>query len=367
MKSHKTIFVNPVPRQSVQGRDKQTYNVLTGNSLSKSQMNKTKEFGVGSEYSFLIDFNRNKLVTGLDQTISNPFFEVDSNVIKTTYNLSSNWTKERLEEISSSEDLKKQTYFEILDDVVEGFYTSEVGDNMFKTRNLDTAKPSSFLEQFKIILYDRPNPFKDDTPRGRLAIQLIQNSPLIAKDRNSYNSAYHHFYISEENESERETKKKQQLIKTATYHLHKLEIETPEYIEKIARIMKFKDGRPIVKGNVKPLVLNNTLSNFILSNSPQRAYNMNQFIKAVKLLDSVDGIKSLDVKYLIQRAINTNIIGVRDGYYIWHSQISDPNVYKFKDKNKLFSFLFKEFETYNEESDHTNWYGILLNELKPKI
>ena len=123
MKSHKTVYVNPVPRPSVQGRDKQVYSfsLKTGQVVQTRSMQKTKEFGVGSEYQFLINFDKNRLDTGLDETIENPFCESTEDSLRTELSLSAHWSKERLENIIAGKQLKKQTYYELLSDVKEGF------------------------------------------------------------------------------------------------------------------------------------------------------------------------------------------------------------------------------------------------------
>lgn len=370
MKSHKIVYVNPVPRQSAQGRDKQVYSfsLSSGQLVNTVPMKKTKEFGVGSEYQFLIDYKRNKLVTGLDVMMINPFVDYTEEQLRSEFSLSAHWSKERLNDIISAAELKKQTYFEIVADVKEGFYDSDVKATIFSHKDIKTMPEPSFLQKFKIILYDRPNVFTTETPRGMLAIQLIENLPNVAKNKSIVNSAFHDFYISEENEAEVEIMKKQKIVKKATFHLYKLGEEyTPYQKLMVASLLKTKDGRELVKGEINTTAITNALDSYILNDSVYQLQNINEFMKVVSLLDTPEGMDALHIKYLIQQALNTNVMTVRDGFYIWHSKVGTPNVYKFTDYNKLFSLLKKEYDVYNsDEKEVTNWYGDLLQEVRSK-
>lgn len=370
MKSHKTVYVNPVPRPSVQGRDKQVYSfsLNTGQVVQTRSMGKTKEFGIGSEFQFLINFDKNRLDTGLDETIENPFSDSNEESLRAELSLSSHWSKERLENIIAAKQLKKQTYFELLADVQEGFYTSEIGATIFNTRDLKKAPEPYFLQKFKIILYDRPNKFTSETPRGRLAIQLLTRLQNVAKDKLSINSAFHDFYISEENEAEMEKLAKQDKINEGIYHLYKMKEEFTDYQKyKLAVLMKTKDGKVLVKGDVNSLSVNTALNNYVTFPDPQQLHNINNFLEVVKLMDSAKGQEAVHIKYLIQQAVNANIISIRDGFYIWNSKASTPNMYKFTDFKKLYSLMKSEYVIYNpEDTEHTNWYGELLEEVKNK-
>jgi len=370
MKSHKTVYINPVTRQSVQGRDKQVYSftLSTGQVVQTRSMDKTKEFGVGSEYQFLIDFNSNKLNTGLDSLTINPFYEYEVEALRNELSLSSHWSTERLGEIIAAKQLKKQTYFELLANVKEGFYTSEAGATIFTFRDLKNAPEPTFLQKFKIVLYDGPNKFTTETPRGRLAIQLIKTLPNIAKNRLAVNSAYHDFYISEENEAEMEKQAKQEVVNKGIYNLYKLKQEYTDYQRYlVAVLLKSKDGKNLVKGDVNATTITTALNNYVTYPGSNQLRNIQEFLEVVELLEDAKGVETLHIKYLIQQAINTNVMSVRDGYYVWHSKSEAPNVYKFTDYKKLFSLIKKEYELHNPEDETvTNWYGILLAEVRSK-
>lgn len=366
MKNYTTLFVNPVIRSSAQNRHKQQFTLsLTTGQLIQKPMNKTKEFGVGSEYTFKLDMSRGRLVTGLDVMIENPFKGLDISELRSSYSLSSHWSNERLEQIVKSNEIKKQTKFEILDDVKEGTYTSEVKHTIFNSKGLKD-NPTTFLQDFKIILYDKPNRFTSETPRGRMAIQLIkQRNDIIAENTTVVNTSVHQFYISEENEQEERLAKKREKIESANYHLYKLKREYKDiHRYMIASLCTDNNGKVIIKGDVNDISVRNALSLYI-DNSRYQMENIKKFEKLVDMLEGDEDAQSkLYIKYLIQQAINSNIISPADGSYIWHSKKEHPNVYTFTTKEKLENVLLTEYFKYDKDLDVTNWFGELKTELE---
>lgn len=366
-----TIFVNPVPRISAQGRDKQVYTVQTntGELIPSQPMHKTKEFGANDILQFQYDHNTNRLVTGLDVTVENPFYERSVEDVIQEYQLSSRW-QTIIGDLVKQKKILKQTLFEISDAVEPGFYSSEIkGGTMLKhgfgSRNEDV----NFLQSFKIILYDRPNRFTDETPRGRISIQLLKTNQKVAQSLNEVNSAVHSWYISEENEAEIERNKKRSIINKSIYHTHKLQNEeTPFLNYQVAILCKDRNGDPIIKGEVAESTVIDALNSYVSNESAHQMSNIEKFESVYGLLQTREGIDKFNVMYLVQQAINTRVVVVSDGYYVWNSKVSSGNnVSKFTDYDKLVSFLIKEKSTYNpEDKDVTNWYGELLDEVKLK-
>jgi hypothetical protein len=233
---------------------------------------------------------------------------------------------------------------------------------------LKKAEEPSFLQKFKIVLYDRPNKFTTETPRGRMAIQLISRLNTIAKSKQLVNSAFHNYYVSEENEAEKEKLKKQDYINDAIYHLYGMKKENTDYQNyMVAILMKHSDGKVLLKGKVNSDTVRRKLNTFVTGDSPQQLQNIKRFMDVSKLLKTSEGMETLHIKYLIQQAINSNVMSVRDGYYVWHSRQGEENVYKFTNYKTLYSLIKKEFEVYNEnEKEITNWYGELVKEVKGK-
>lgn len=371
-----TLFVNPIPgRVSGQGRHKQMFTVQTntGESIPVAGMNKFKEFGTGHTYDFQYNATTNKLNTGLDKLIPNPYKGLEPIEIIENYGLNQDVWLKNLEAIVKQEQIKLQTHYEIMDNVSYNYYTNEMAGNQTflnstNIKDKDIAMPN-FLQRFSIVLYDQPNRFTDETTRGRLAIALIKNHTKIAKNRNLLNSALHEWYISEENEAVMEKMKKREIVEKALFDWYKLKTEAIPYrVNQVASLLTNKDNQPILKGRMSDIKVKESVSDYLGESSSQMD-NIVKFTKVNDLASTKEGLKRLTVMYLIQQAINTNVIGVRDGFYIWHSKSGTPNMHKHQDLDKFINLLLQEYSTYNPKDTDlsvTNWYRDLLNEVKDK-
>jgi len=91
MKSHTVLFVSPVARSASQGRDKQSFTIInpkTGQSTPTKNMGKTREIGTSVTLKFPLDVYQNKYVTGLDELIPNPIYNMSEEDVLSTYSLS---------------------------------------------------------------------------------------------------------------------------------------------------------------------------------------------------------------------------------------------------------------------------------------
>lgn len=373
MKNQNTVlYVNPVPRISVQGRDKQNYMIIdprTGDVRSSGQMNKSKEFTTTEEFSFPYNPDTGRLETGLDVSIRSPFKDADPQRLMTQYALPSDWAK-LLPEIVVKDKISKQVYYEIIGGVEPDFYTSRVPYTIFNMPHNVADIKTTYLQEFKMILYGRPNRFEDDggkkTARQRLSMLLCKVHPKIANSKAEANSAYHSWYISEENEAEREVNAKRNLLNKAAYHMYKLQNEFDNYRNfQVAILLKDEADVPIITNRVSPAKVEAALNGYI-DDKHHQAENCESFLEVMELLDTPDGLMKFEVRFLVQQAINTNVIAVRDGYYVWHSKAGEPNVFKHSHYEKLLELLITEMQAYNPEEDVTNWYGELLKEVKSK-
>lgn len=365
-----TIFVNPIARISAQGRHKQMFVVqqTTGEFIPTTGMGKNKEFDVPSEYSFRLNTSTNKLITGLDKMIENPFKGLEPSAILEEYGLSQDWLK-HLEQIVKQDQIKLQTRYEILDNVGYNFYTSDVAFNMFSSNwksNLD--KPKNFLESFKIILYDRPNMFSDDTPRGRLSIALIKTHPKIAKTKVEGNTAVHDWYISEENEAQMEKAKKRSIIQDAIKVWGNFaDSATPYLIYQLASLLKAHDGSQIVRGKMNDITVRERVSDYIFESTSSQLENIEKFKKVISMLSDKDDKQRFQAMYLIQQAVNTGVVGIRDGFYIWHSKSALDNIYKHTSYDAFVSTIQREYANYNpKDTEIANWYKDLFIEVENK-
>ena len=363
------MFVNPVKRVSAQGRHKQVYSYINsaGQLIPVKGMDKTKEFGVELQLSFPYDeFNR-KLITSLEGLVFNPLKGEDPKAVLSRYNLGPSWNS-IIETLVTSDKIKEQHLYEIWAGVDYDTYTSNVKYSLFnKPFGLKDYPEPTFLQTFYVTLYPKPNRFTDETPRGRLAMKLLKLHRKVANSLNEVNTAIHDYYISEENESEKIQNQKDKIIDEAVYNLFKLKREYNRYqIYKVASILTTNYGQPIINGTVSDEVIERELNKYIKDSKEHQFDNIDKFMNLINLSETVEGSEKIHIMYFIQQALNNNVIAIRDGYYVWHSQVSVPNMYKFSDYEKLVNRLLEEYRTYNEETDVTNYYGILKKELLAK-
>lgn len=349
-----TMFVNPVERISVQGRHEQMYINSTGDM---KPMKRTMANDTYKKYHFPLDSNTGKLRTGLDETISNPYFGRNPKELA----VGSNW-REKIKDIVEKREITKQTYFEILDNREEGFYNSDAMS--FSLRKRGPNDKQTFLQGFSIILYDRPNPFSDDTPRGRLAQQLVKIHGRIAPSKAEANPGRHHFYISEENEAAVERTRKQDIINDAITDLTIMRRNHTTY-RNYQMVILLKEA----KGEVAEVTIKDILNKYISEKSIHQMDNIDKFNRYHNLLNGGrEGVEKYDIMYLIQQAINTNVMSIREGHYVWHSKSGIPNVYKISTNlEKVVNFFLAEYGKYDEADENAdNWYKELLTEVKNK-
>jgi hypothetical protein len=370
MKNHTILFVSPVPRVATQGRDKQTFTIIdpkTRQTTVTKAMNKTREIGTSVTLKFPLDVLQNRYVTGLDELIPNPFLGMEVEEVLSAHGLNPKW-QELLPKLVGQTKISRQSYFEILDNVDPDHYTSLAkGGTMlnFMPSQL-LKKEATFIERYSIELFDRPNRFVDDTPRQRMAIQLIKNHNRIANDKLSANPVEHLFYISEENEAEMERMRKDDIIDAAIARKVDLQNKAGDFVNyKVASLLTTYQDKPIVKGVMPQDGVKQAINNYLRDKSHQMG-NIEKFNNIMELLTTAEGKQQFEIKYLIQQGMNSNVLDTRDGYLIWNSRSSDKNVYKWTDTNKFVSFLVNEMIIFDPTSDITNWYNELFKEVKNK-
>lgn len=365
--SIKTLWVNPVERISLQGRHKQVYTINTGSGIMPTvSMHKSKELNTTAEYAFPVNYQTNKLQTGLNVMIDNPLYGMSPEEVFDQYEIGPKW-QNLIPDIVKSNNIKKQTWLEIKHSVDPDYYTDRIGYTMSNMPSdmKEWGKDKTYLQSLKLILYPRPNSFSSETPRQELLMHMIEVLPYIAKTKNEANSAFHDWYISEENEAEIEKAKKADIIEKATYNLYRLKHEAGPYrTYQVAILLRDANAREIVKGELKTENVNNILNSFILTSGVHQMDNINKFMKLVEMQDSIDSVEKFEIMYLFQQALNVNIVGERDNVFVWHNKAGHPNVYELGSNfDKIVNFFLKEYREFNPDSELTNWY----NELKKDV
>jgi hypothetical protein len=374
MKNHITLFVSPVPRIATQGRDRQVFTVIdpkTRELKTTKSMNKTRETGTSVTLKFPLDVYSGRYVTGLDELVPNPIYQMDPENVFSTYNLSPKWL-EIIDKVVKQSQISRQTYFEILDNVDPDYYTSLAKNgtmlNFQPSQLLSKDREPSFIERFSVEFFDRPNRFVDDTPRQRMAIQLCKVHNKIAKSKNESNPVEHWFYISEENEAEMEKMRKQDIIDLSIAEKVKLFTESSEFMAyKVGSLLTTRQDHPIVKGNTTKDGVKQAINNY-LNDRTYQMENIDKFNGITELLKSPEGRLKFEVKYLVQQGLNTRVLDNRDGYLIWNSRSAEKNIYKWTDYEKFISFLVSEMLVFDPQVENpvTNWYNELYKEVKAK-
>ena len=335
--------------------------------ITTKAMNQTRATGTEARYMFQPSYNKGKYNTGLDERIANPFEKQEVEYLMDQYGLLPEW-RDELKKIIQFPTITKQVYYEILHQRPINFYRTDFNfeNSIFKfQKNKSNLKEQSFIDTFNIVLYDRPNRFTDETPRGALAIQLIKNHSKIAASKQLVNPIEHAYYISEENEAEMEKMRKQDLLDDATEAKLNLQRRSTEYKNyQVATLCQTIERKPIVKGVATKDQVKIALNNFIGDGKDQMR-NIEKFLDIVELLKSPETKPEFEVRYLVGQAFEHSVLQRRDGYVIWNSQ-RDTSKYQWNSEDVLIKFLVNEYNTLTPEQTTQNWYQDLFDEVKRK-
>lgn len=353
------VYVVHVPRTSAQGRHTYEYKRDDGTTIS---MGRTRSKGISIPFSFVR--NGNQLVTGLDELIDNPYYELS----KEQVNFGSNWFS-NFDTVTSQKQITLQMLYEIMDDMAVGTYTSTtntpvMSQIMNDVKIADRLNNQSELEQFKIWLQEGTNVFSSDTSRGRLAIQLLKNHPKIALDKNQVNENIHEFYIAEEEEAIKEANKKIDIVMDGLTKLGLLFANYDMFTRyQLSVIMD------LVTGEASDSLVEMSLKNHIWEQ--RKVSKGTQDERIIQFLEQYDLLlKDKDkvyIRYMIQQAINTGIFYITGGKHFWRSQKGIENLYNLgASKTKIENMLYQEMEAYDPDLTDDNVYHKLLSELKQK-
>lgn len=369
-KHTRKVLVSPLPRTSAQGRHKQTYQTVDENGVITTtvNLNKTREYGTTVTYMFPYNGSTNKLYTGLDKMITNPFKSLEVNDILQTYNPHATHDIER---IVTQDKITKQTLLEIKHGVAANYYNNEPGYTMLNMPSKidDFDKGKGFLANFKVVLYPHDNRFTDETPRQELAIVLLDalvDADRIAKSKAEGNSAVHEFYISEDGQAEKDFANKREKIEEAIYMAYDLKLNSPQFKSyQFAIVLTDSRNNSIYKGQNIIARVKSSLSNYLQDKNNNQEQNIEKFVELYNLARTPEGAEKVDVMYSVQQAINNNVIVNRDNSYIWNSKYDDRSVHNLGSSyDKVISFFLKEYQAYNPKSEAKNYYNDLLEELK---
>lgn len=366
------VIIKPVPRASVQNRH--NIPVVVWDPIKKQRVDlgqtsgKTKASKAVDIYSFDQDIQRGVYVTGLEELIINPFKEMDYLDVKMQYGLVDKWDN-FLQSLVKQDKISKQVYFEIIDAVDPGYYTSKISQSILNLGSTFDAKlPKTFIEKFNITLYDGANVFSADTSRGRFAIQLVKNKRNIAKTKDGANPNYHTFYIAEENEEELDRVRNDRYENNAIAALASIQAKYPPFkLYQIAAILKNESGGALINtlGDVAPQIVEDQLNRYIKAKNSSKLARIENFLSVVKTFN--DEPERFLVEYMCAQAYANRLINNREGYLYWNSKMDNPTQYKWKNENSFKNYILEQYKLYNpKQPDDTNGYAELKVELLQK-
>lgn len=348
-----TMYVNPVPRKSAQGRNEYKFVDSLGNV---KDWPRTAAAKATKRYSFPANADGRTLRTGLNRQVDNPYYGMKPEEL----NLSSKWY-DQAEDLVKRPSISKQMELEIRFDLDEGTLTSNKTLNYSFKRRSGTEEPT-YLETFTIVLEDRPNRFDDTTLEGALAIEMVKSSRKFADDRNSANPSKHDFYISEENEAVNERTSRRDVVHEAIADLVILRRKYPQiYQYKVAVILE------LVKGEAPEVLVKDALNAYIETQNNQFE-NIENFNKLFALVSgNRKEADRLHVMYCIKQALNNNIMAIKSGHYTWYSKKGIDNLYDLGTKEeRIINMFLTEYQRYDEKNNEENHYADLERELRNK-
>lgn len=375
----KTIYVKPVDRVSVHGYDKNEW-LLTdvdGNEISRKPFKRTKAYSnnvnVTTTVTFPPDRTLQRLDTGLDVRMHNPYLGEEPEELRTKYNLDSSWDSSYLEKLVKSEYITKQVFFEVKHKRPRGFYTNELlaplifNIGLSRKAVLDSRNiEASFLQRFVYELPDETVKITGGSPRSDIAIVLMEACQKVANRKEDIRAGYHEFYIAQVDEHKAEVKARNDIHMKAVHLLVELINKYPsKTIYQVAALCRNYKNKPIVAGNLTNEAVEDRLKLFINTTSDNKVTHCMEFIKIMELMMDEDNTDLFHIKFIINQALNLKVIESKDGYFIWHSKFEQPNLYKLGTSyDKMVQFFIDQYIKYEVGSDVTNWYKDLLDELR---
>lgn len=346
-----TMFVYPGNRVSPQGRHNYSFVKNDGTSIPA---NRTFARQAEKRYCFPLSPDGMKINTGLDELVDNPFQneEFAKKYIK------DQWFG-KSEELKAKEQITRQTYLEVLHNRPPGTYTNE--KKVFKALDAD-ARENNFFESYSVALQDTTNVFTADTLDGVLAMLCMKVNPSIAPSKAEYNPSFHDFYIGQEHEAAVETANRRQKQSSAIAKLANIKDESDTFIlYQIATVLR------LVNGPVSPVIVNDKLDDFLWNQDKTLNDRLKRFEELVKGINTQEGRERLYLRYVFQSALNTHIISIANGNFLWHTKRNIPNLYNLGTKESAILNMFStEMSTYNPDLPVENFYGDLIMELKYK-
>lgn len=328
----KTVFINAVPRTSVQKRHEYTH-------WNGRKMNVNKAKGAGTTFSISVSAAKKELNTGFDKMVDNQwYFEKEKEVeLPSAWTGSQIWKKKRI---------TLQNFLELKHNKPKGFYTS-IAPPAFPPVKYEYT----YLQLFKYFLKDGMTILHLDDPKDELMYYCALASNKIANSKKEI-GMMSEFYISHINESEEEKASRNRKIRKANAKLTEiLDEKSPEVGRKVATILK------LIRGTVSPETVENKLYEYINSKDEQIS-NINNFNNVVELLSTKIGLERFEMTYLLQELVNYRIMTNVREKYVWVQAPSEALQVIGKSTESTINWLL--------DPDSQEWVELMEGQLEAK-
>lgn len=355
----------PVPRVSFQRRN--NYTVL-GPGGQRLPANRQMARGVSRPFGFVGHPNSpTLLITGLDDYVSNPYYQKNKEDIPLEYRLHGAW-EAQWDRIVKEQQITRQTLYEIMDKVPEGTYTSMRNQPLMTSplANVDNFKKvvPTFLETFKVYLHEGTNVFVNSSQRGRLGILICENNPKIAPSKADIKENDHDFYIASQEEVLEEIARRDNRFMEAIVRLNDIIKDHDPFVG-----YQFAIVLRAIKGNLPIANAMGALREYIMdtkrinATTPEDRWNeFNRVYVAFK-----ENPTSLYASYLIRQGYITQIIRDINGEIIWTTQKGRANWFNLgTNPTKLRDAIIHSIAIYDPDLKEDNMFVTLEAEIKSK-
>jgi hypothetical protein len=351
MNPTKTIHVSIAPRTSdPQGRGSftMTYKDSFGNDVRHPLDIIRDTRGQAIVLQFSPNHNKGKYITGLEEEISNPWYNENG---KSYLSGKNNWTDEQLASISKRQTITKQLWLEVKFDQVPGSLKSDLlTQSLRDSINAYKTRQPTIIESFELFIYPgKLNVFKDDSLRGALAIQLCENSKLVARSKDEIRPGTSKAYIALENEELEEKFRKEQLVDEAIASLTGIAKKNKgRDLYKIAVVLTHRTtGASLVSGEVSNEAVYGAVRAFINSTKKEQSENIRRYNSIAEMATTAAPRPRFEAMYALKQALNTGVFRADKGFIWWPSKSDLPQWHKLGQEQDVISFLTSEYEAFN--------------------
>lgn len=361
------IYVRNVQKDSVQRRHQLP--VVVGRNPNKpgsgqntgKTIGHNKAEGVRDRLQFVGDRQKGLFKTGLTEHMSNPFRGEEIVRLRGRFRLPNSWKDELLKEIVDAETISLQNYYEILDGVDYDFYTSRMRDALLGTNTVlaPDKTNATFIEKFAIDLIPGTNVFTTETSRGRIAIQLLKNHPMVAPSMDVVNGSQHIWMIVQEAEEEMKKNKDYREENKASAVMSKLEESHTEFaMYQIAVVLG------LVSGETTKAVVEAALNRYIRESGTDKSVRISKFMETTNWFFTE--LDRFTVQYYVAQGLNVNVLYSGGGYVFWgkYKDQSREERYQWNSKEVLVNFLLEEHKKFDpKKKNEDNGFFSLMTDL----